>query len=594
MPQNFYILDLFAGAGGFSNGLSECDIFIPKIAVDIDESSLNTYEFNHSGVKIYQKDISIEKNKQFIINVAIKNNINCIIGGPPCQGFSLKGKPKGLKDPRNFLITHFLDIVKGVKPEIVIIENVKQMILSEKGYFVKLINKTLEELNYYVDGKVLNAKYFDIPQNRERAFILACKTKKVFLPKNNINNKKITIRDAISDLSYLESGEGEFKSDYKIHLTNNYLKKIKLNNKKLYNHKATQHRDIAIKKLKLIPPESDKSYLPKKLLGKQKFFCTWSRLKWDEISRTIDTRFDTPSNGQNSHPFLNRAITPREAARIQSFKDSFVFLGNKTSTCRQIGNAVPPNLAKAIGIKIKEQLSWTMVVLPNNLELICDDSNSLISKYVKDKKIVDHIITDPPYNISQSNNFSTLNNSKRVGINFGKWDLDFNVCSWIEDATKILKNGGSIIIFCSYLYISYIIDKLKQNKILVKDILRWEKKNPMPRNINRRYVNDTEYAIWGVKEGEKWIFNKPNSVPYLRPKFIDSVVSGNQKTKHPTQKSLKIMKEIIDIHTNKGDLIFDPFMGSGTTGIAAKLTNRKFIGCEIDKKYFEIAKTRLS
>ena len=109
-----------------------------------------------------------------------------------------------------------------------------------------------------------------------------------------------------------------------------------------------------IEKLKLIPPEQGKEYLPEEMHGNQKFKTTWGRLKWDAVSPTIDTRFDASSNGTNNHPYLNRAITPREAARIQSFDDSFVFYGSKVYVRKQIGNAVPPLLAKAIADRIAE------------------------------------------------------------------------------------------------------------------------------------------------------------------------------------------------------------------------------------------------
>ena len=111
----------------------------------------------------------------------------------------------------------------------------------------------------------------------------------------------------------------------------------------------------------MIPPEKGKEYLPQELHGKQKFSTTWSKLSWDDISPTIDTRFDTPSNGKNSHPYLNRAITPREAARIQSFSDNFIFLGSKVAVCKQIGNAVPPLLAKAIGEQIIKELNSDII-----------------------------------------------------------------------------------------------------------------------------------------------------------------------------------------------------------------------------------------
>ena len=129
---------------------------------------------------------------------------------------------------------------------------------------------------------------------------------------------------------------------------------MRYNSKKLFNHKASNHKKIAIEKLMLIPPEQGKSFLPIEMIGKQKFKSTWGRLKWSEVSPTIDTRFDASSNGTNNHPYLHRAITPREAARIQSFDDAFIFYGSKVYIRKQIGNAVPPLLAKAIADQIEE------------------------------------------------------------------------------------------------------------------------------------------------------------------------------------------------------------------------------------------------
>ncbi|APJ38843.1 site-specific DNA-methyltransferase [Mycoplasmopsis pullorum] len=226
--------------------------------------------------------------------------------------------------------------------------------------------------------------------------------------------------------------------------------------------------------------------------------------------------------------------------------------------------------------------------------------------------MVDHIITDPPYNISKENNFKTLKSAKRQGIHFGEWDENFDLFGWIKDYVPLLKSDGSIIIFCSYLYIRYLIDELTKNNITVKDILVWKKRNPMPRNVNPRYVQDKEFAIWGVKKGAKWVFNKPNddlgnyanAIIYIQPEFLKdhflastsletSLEIGKEKTIHPTQKSLSLLKEIIKIHTNENDIILDPFMGSGTTGVTALGLSRKFIGIEKDKAYFEIAKERI-
>jgi DNA modification methylase len=115
----------------------------------------------------------------------------------------------------------------------------------------------------------------------------------------------------------------------------------------------------------------------------------------------------------------------------------------------------------------------------------------------------------------------------------------------------------------------------------------------MPRNIDRRYVQDTEFAVWAVKKNAKWTFNKPEDVSYLRSCYETSTVSGKEKTNHPTQKSLKLMEKIIKVHTNQDDIILDPFMGSGSTGVAAIKNNRKFIGIELQKEYFNISLERL-
>lgn len=279
-----------------------------------------------------------------------------IIGGPPCQGFSLKGKNLGLDDPRNFLFLEYVDVVKRLKPQIFIIENVKNLLNAEKGYFIKQIYEKFESLGYTLNHGILNAYDFGVPQTRERTIIIG-RLGKIGIPlPKPLDVLKTTVRDAISDLSYLESGEGADVSDYKNSPQSEYQKLLRKNSTKLYNHKATNHSAFALEKLKMIPPEGDKSFMPKELYGKQQFSTTWSRLQWDKPSPTIDTRFDTPSNGRNSHPVLNRSITPREAARIQSFPDTFIFYGNKCSICKQIGNAVPPFLAKAIGEGIKEFL----------------------------------------------------------------------------------------------------------------------------------------------------------------------------------------------------------------------------------------------
>ena len=353
--MEFKILDLFCGAGGMSYGMHQNPHFKTVIALDVEEKLSVTLKKNIPEVDLIIGDIRDEQIKKKIITRSVELGVNMIIGGPPCQGYSLKGKKLGLEDPRNFLFEEYLKLVEKLKPEVFVIENVKSLLSTSKGWFKEQIILAIEKLGYYVDVGVLKASDFGVPQTRERTIFIACKNKKIFLPKPTVDCP-VTVKAAIEDLAYLESNEGAFEQDYLKPATSEYQKLMRRNSKRLYNHKASNHAQIAIDKLKMIPPEKGKECLPEDLLGNQKFNSTWGRLKWDEPSPTIDTRFDAASNGTNNHPFLNRTITPREAARLQSFDDNYVFYGTKVSIRTQIGNAVPPLLAKAIADKIYNEI----------------------------------------------------------------------------------------------------------------------------------------------------------------------------------------------------------------------------------------------
>lgn len=351
---SFRILDLFSGAGGFSYGMEKNEHFQTVIAVDFNQNALATFKHNMPDTQIINGDITDVDVKQQTIELSQKLHVNMIIGGPPCQGFSLKGKKLGLNDPRNFLFNEYLNIVETLQPDVFTIENVKVLLSTSAGWFKNQIIEKVHKLGYHVSYGILNASAFGVPQARERAIFLCCKEKEIGLPIGN--DAIVTVKDAIGDLAYLNSGEGTFEQEYLNEPTSDYQRARRKNSNKLYNHKASNHSAIAIQKLSMIPPECGKEYLPQELLGRQQFSGTWGRLKWDSVSPTIDTRFDASSNGTNNHPFLNRAITPREAARLQSFDDDFVFIGAKVQVRQQIGNAVPPLMAKAIADKIYEEI----------------------------------------------------------------------------------------------------------------------------------------------------------------------------------------------------------------------------------------------
>lgn len=232
--------------------------------------------------------------------------------------------------------------------------------------------------------------------------------------------------------------------------------------------------------------------------------------------------------------------------------------------------------------------------ISDDVNIINEDSLVYIKKEIENgvSEIFDAIITDPPYNISRDNNFNTMG---RAGIDFGEWDKEFDILNWIPNAVKLLKKGGNIIIFNDWKNLGDIAKVLEANGCIIKDMIRWVKSNPMPRNRDRRFITDYEVAIWAVKDGDKWAFNRI-SEKYERPEIQGGLTSSTEKINgsHPTQKPVYVMKWLVERLSNPEDLILDPFMGSGSTGIACIDLSRKFVGIELDEVYFNIAKTRLN
>ena len=216
----------------------------------------------------------------------------------------------------------------------------------------------------------------------------------------------------------------------------------------------------------------------------------------------------------------------------------------------------------------------------------------LLLKEIKGSGIrIDAVITDPPYGVSRKNQLG-FSNMGRSGMNYGEWDYNFDQKEWIRLCAPLIKPGGSIIVFNDWKNFSYIVEELDDQGFSMKDVIRWVKPNPMPRNTARRYVGDFELAIWAVKDGGKWTFNKTEGSSYLRPIYKCPSVSSAKRL-HPTQKPLKLIEDILKVHTNENDVVLDLFTGSGTTAEACLKNNRIFIGCELDKDYYEKAMERL-
>lgn len=359
-------IDLFAGCGGFSCGFEKAGFLIIS-AVEFDKQIAESYAKNHIKTKMIADDIKNVDNDR----VFKRGDADIIIGGPPCQGFSMAGpriRNGFIDDPRNYLFKHYFNVVKIVRPKIFILENVKGILNIKGGKIFEEIKNIFENPDnfeghpYRIQYKVVKMKEFGVPQNRERTVIIGSqidfdleeeikKTKELIIKEDKHFFDSVTVWDAISNLpSPTETGNvivDKWES--------NYQKFLKSNNVEVKNHYKTQHSPKAIERISRIKINQNYTSLGENI--KSIHSGSYGRLDPNGIAPTITTRFDTPSGGRFIHPFENRTLTAREAARIQSFPDSFEFYGTKSSVCKQIGNAVPPKVAYFFGLMIRRLLN---------------------------------------------------------------------------------------------------------------------------------------------------------------------------------------------------------------------------------------------
>lgn len=356
------VIDLFAGVGGLSTGFRKAGFNI-VLANEIDSSIAESYKQNHPETIMINDDI-----KNILPQLDnIHKKIDVIIGGPPCQGFSMAGarirenkSTQFLDDPRNYLFRNYFQIVQKVEPKYFVMENVPGMLSMKDGRIVEEIEKLFtDESNfkrgrYYVYKQILNAHDYGVPQERHRLIIFGSKVEVDFerifaeVKQTMIDNEEIvphTIYDAISDLNFLNSGEGFFQQNYTTDPLTDYQRDRRNHCEYLYNHVATKHSSVAVDRISRLGQGGRRLDLEEGNEIKSVHSGAYGRMRWNEPAKTIITRFDTPSSGVYIHPEKNRTITPREAARIQSFDDNYIFYGNKSSVIKQIGNAVPPLLA---------------------------------------------------------------------------------------------------------------------------------------------------------------------------------------------------------------------------------------------------------
>lgn len=341
------VADLFCGVGGLSQGFvwAGCKI---ALGIEHDPEIALSYKKNHPDTDVYVNDIRNLDFKEIHQKHPI---IDIVIGGPSCQGFSQKGKRLNLEDPRNFLFQSFVDFVAEFSPKYFVLENVPEIITTSGGFFCNEIISAFKQIGYSVRYGVLNAADFGVPQDRRRAVFIG-KRGDQYIELPRPCGQRSTIKDAIYDLPFIESGCGSEISGYETPATSPLQQFLRADSTILYNHVATRHSKIALERLALIPIGGGREALPPEHRTKSIYSGTWCRLLENGLASTITTRFDTPSSGRFTHPVLNRCLTVREAARIQTFPDSFRFYGSKTCQMKQVGNAVPPLLSLAIATQI--------------------------------------------------------------------------------------------------------------------------------------------------------------------------------------------------------------------------------------------------
>jgi len=344
------IIDLFSGVGGLSQGF-EWNGFEPVVAIDFWDDAIKTYNHNRKDKVGISMDVT-QFNDELLPNILKAHKIDGIIGGPPCQGFSTARlsnateKIGKINESRNHLYLEFFRTVNIVRPKFFLIENVRGLVSANKGTFVKDIIERFGGIGYNVSYKILNASDYGVPQNRQRVFFVGLLEGEFEFPEKF--EYKISTREAIMDL--IQSNEEDVQK-YSTPSKNEYQKLMRNGKKTIKNHEVTIHNEQTTNVISMVPNGGNIKSLPPEYWNIRKYNKAFQRMNSELPSNTIDT-----GHRNYFHYEANRIPTARESARIQSFPDSFEFIGTKGSQYKQIGNAVPPLLANVLAKKIKTYL----------------------------------------------------------------------------------------------------------------------------------------------------------------------------------------------------------------------------------------------
>lgn len=346
------VVDLFCGCGGLSKGFEDAG-FNVVLGVDNDEPALETFRKNHQNSMAINLDLFNENAIKLIKDKLLGREADVIVGGPPCQGFSLTGT-RNFDDDRNRLYLAMIRIVNELQPKAFVIENVPGMATLYGGTVKNEIISRFTQMGYSVKAQILCAADYGVPQMRKRLVFIGIKGKdvEVKFPKPMLSpDAYITCEDALSDLPSLDKNIGEEIQEYFQSPKTEYQEKMRAFSDHLYNHVGTRHTKEVKEIISMVPDGGNYKDLPEGVGESRKFNEAWTRYNSKKPSKTIDT-----GHRNHFHYKYNRVPTVRENARLQSFRDDFVFCGTKTQQYRQVGNAVPPILGYQIASQIIMQI----------------------------------------------------------------------------------------------------------------------------------------------------------------------------------------------------------------------------------------------
>lgn len=363
------VLDLFSGCGGMSWGLHKAGFQIIA-GIDVWHQALQTFEFNHPDAEIFEGDISELSTKKIMKDLGLKKGeLDVLIGGPPCQGFSKNqtASNRFIEDPRNQLYKEYMRFVTDLRPKVVVMENVAEIYNAFGGEVRNEVIETFEDLGYKVSIQVLTAADYGVPQKRRRCIFLAVRGKQVpiFPEPTHVAVSKgdmlfplpqyVSAWEAIKDLPK-PTKEAE-ASLVCVHEPETEFENWVKNPKNLiHNHFVHKMQPTQVERYKSLRPGEDIRHLPARLRPKSGFSGAYGRLDFKSVAPTITRWVFHPGSGRYGHPKVPRVLTMREAARLQSFTDDFVFVGTKNEIAGQIGNSVPPLLMFALAPSIKKLL----------------------------------------------------------------------------------------------------------------------------------------------------------------------------------------------------------------------------------------------